>query len=421
MSPEGALATWARELRWEDVPAPVQMRVEDLLLDAVASSFAGRDLALVARAETAAKAFAGASPAAAVFVDAYRITAATICDVYRPGLCHVTPVVVPPLLAVARERGSSREELLAALTVGVELVPRLCGGLSYAELRRNGWHSPGVVGPVGAAAAVARLLGADPLHAMAHGAAQSAGTFVSLGTEGVKFNQARGAVSGLLAALVAEAGLEASSLWLTGTDGGLAAAYGDGHVRDELSAGLGSRWELLQISLRRWPAASSAQSMIDAVLELAGRGVRPDDVRRLTVTLAPQAYGVSGDRSWADTLGAMQSAQWIAATTLTDHDWWLESSSPERIGDVLLGQFASEKVAVEADETLEGAALRLEVGLTSGESFSLVRDTAPGDPDQPLSREELEAKLRRAAPDRADDLLAALNDDDPAVLLELWA
>lgn len=417
MSPEALLATWARELRWKDVPVEVQERVENLLLDTIASSFAGRELALVARAEAAAEAFAGTSAASAVFVDAYRITSATICDVYRPGLCHVTPVVVPPLFALARKRGSSRDDLLAALTVGLELVPRLCRGLSYPELRRRGWHTPGVVGPIGAAAAAARLVGADPLQAMAHAAAQSAGTFVSLGTEAVKFNQARGAVAGLLATLAAEAGLEASSAWLTGSDGGLAASYGDGHVRQELTTGLGRDWELLRISLRRWPAASSVQSLIDAVLELAARRVEAGDVRALSISLAPAAYEVSGERLWTDTLGAMQSARWVAAATLHDRDWWLESSGPGRTGDPTVGRFASERVTVAADGALAGAALRLEVALASGDTLSLVRQTAPGDPDQPLSRDQIEAKLRRAAPGRAEDVLAELASDDPAKLL----
>ena len=203
---EVALAEWVSALDWESVPPRVQDTVTNMLLDAVASSVAGRTQGLVSRATGVASSFAGdGSPAARAFVDAYATTSATLCDVYRPGLCHVTPVVVPVLLALTDERDVSGPQFLAALTVGLEVTVRLSQALGYPAMRERGWHSPGVVGTVGAAAAGARLMGLDAErcgHAMAHGAAQAAGTFAGLGTEAVKFNQARGATAGLLAALI---------------------------------------------------------------------------------------------------------------------------------------------------------------------------------------------------------------------------
>ncbi len=73
--------------------------------------------------------------------------------------------------------------------------------------RARGWHGPGVFGPFGSAAAVGRLRGFDAeTMARAFGLAgsQSAGTFAAWGTPTVKFHQCRGALSGLMAALLAE-------------------------------------------------------------------------------------------------------------------------------------------------------------------------------------------------------------------------
>src|SRR5207245_1277784 len=73
--------------------------------------------------------------------------------------------------------------------------------------RAKGWHGPGVLGPFGAAAAVGRLRRFDTeTMAKAFGLAgsQAAGTFAAWGTPTVKFHQCRGALSGLLAALLAE-------------------------------------------------------------------------------------------------------------------------------------------------------------------------------------------------------------------------
>lgn len=394
---EREVAEWAASFRREDGPREA---VDLMYLDALASGAAGLTQDLVRDVRPVASAFAGEDGAArATFVAAYAITSATACDVYRPGMCHVTPVVVPPLLALASERD---DDFFAALTVGLELTTRLCVALNYPALRSRGWHTPGVAGTVGAAAAAARLLRLDAdatRNAMAFGAAQAAGTWSALGTEAVKFNQARGAVAGLLAALAARAGLQASAEWLTAADGGLAATYTDDADPSALTAELGERWELRRISLRRWPAASSVQSLIDVCLGL-------DDVATLRIELAPAAYQVSGDRPWRTPLEAMQSARWVAACVLTDGDWWLEHSST-RLGDAALDARAR-GIHVVADAALSSAGVRLTGTHADGSSFAAEREAAPGDPDLPLTGAQVEEKLTRASASaglRVDELV----------------
>ncbi len=393
MSIEREIAEWAASLEWEELPGGSRERVETVHLDALASGFAGATQQLAGRAARVASRFAADSDAALTFARAYEITAATLCDVYRPGLCHVTPVVLPPLEALTE--GRSNEDFLAAFTVGLEVTTRLCLALDYPSLRERGWHSPGVAGPVGAAAAVARLLRLDAdgmLNAMAHGAAQSAGTFAALGTEAVKFNQARAATAGLLAGLAAEAGLAASPFWLTAEDGGMVHSYVDGGAPEELVRELGTRWELEQISLRRWPAASSVQSLIEVCLEL---DVNPQEIAALEVELSPRAYEVSGDRGWETPLAAQQSARWVAACTLLDGDWWLEHSAHERLSDTRVASLA-ERISVAASPDVTGGGVRVRVRRTNGEELLDARAGASGDPDRPLSRADVEAKLARA-------------------------
>jgi 2-methylcitrate dehydratase PrpD len=430
VSVERELAAWVAGLSSDDLPPATAATVENVLADAVASALAGRSQRLLGRVDTPARTFAGAgratvigattaAPAAAAFLNAYAVTAATVCDVYRPGLCHVTPVTLPPLLTLAELYESTGRRLLESFAIGLEVTARLSQALAYPELRRRGWHSPGVVGPVGAAAAGAHLLGLDEdgvASALAHAAAQSAGTFAGLGTEAVKFNQARAAVSALLATFVAESGLAAAEEWLTAAEGGLAAAYTEGADPPALTRELGSEWRLHEISLRRWPAASSVQSLIELCLELAcERRVAPADVESIEIELAPAAYQVSGDRGWADSLAAMQSARWVTAVVLADRDWWIEQSAPERIGDPEVGAFARERVSVTAVAEVPAAGVRLRVALADGSRVGLDSADAPGDPDRPLGRKQIEDKLRRAilhadVTASADELLELLHD-----------
>jgi 2-methylcitrate dehydratase PrpD len=214
-----------------------------------------------------------------------------------------------------------------------------------------------------------------------------------LGTEAVKFNQARAAASGLLAGLAAEAGLAASPEWLTAADGGMAASYGGGPKPELLVRDLGGHWELERISLRRWPAASSVQSLIEVCLEL---DIQVDEVESIEIELSPRGYEVSGERGWETPLAAQQSARWVAACTLDDRDWWLEHISPSRLLDPHTAEVAS-RVTVTSSEEIEGSGVRLRVRITGGVERGAERHDAPGDPERPLSRADIEEKHARAA------------------------
>ncbi|MGH2899119.1 MAG: MmgE/PrpD family protein, partial [Solirubrobacteraceae bacterium] len=336
----------------------------------MASALAGRRTTDVGAVTSAARALGAGheatvigggriSLAGATLLNGYQVTAATICDVHRPTLCHVTPEVVPPALAIAERERSSGAALLAALAAGFETTVRVGLGLGYPRFRSRGWHSPGVVGPFGGAAAASRLLRLDETatrHALGFAASQSAGTFAGLGSSQVKFHQARGAVSGLLAALVAAEGLDAGAQFLTASDGGLLGTYSDGGDAERITDGLGERWELLDISLRRWPAASSLQPVVQATLQLLGS---PDmdvaAVERVRIDLPEHAFRLNGSSRWHDQLSAFQSAAYVAAVVLLDGRCWLDQFTAERISRPDVAEFVRDRVDVAADATLPAA------------------------------------------------------------------
>lgn len=146
---EHALATFASTLAWHDVPPGVQSFVVDVLLDALANGIVG---SVSERADDVARAMGAMgvgksrvmgsgrslSPIGAVGQHAFQITAYTMCDVYRPALCHVTPEVLPVLLGVSKAGTTSGADFLAALAVGLEVTTRIGRGLSYREFRRRG-------------------------------------------------------------------------------------------------------------------------------------------------------------------------------------------------------------------------------------------------------------------------------------------
>src|SRR5215468_9160151 len=303
------LADFAASLTYEAIPERVRGYCKDLLLDALACAVAGHageethqlaalSSALAQSRESTVIGGDRLSLAGATMLNGYLITAVTMCDAHRPTMTHITPEVVPAALAIAERDNLSGRDLLLALAAGFETATRVGIGLDYQAFRARGWHGPGVIGPFGAAAAVGRLRNFDAdAMARAFGLAgsQAAGTFAAWATPTVKFHQCRGALSGLMAALLAEQKFLATREFLTAKDGGLFNTFSTGGHPEQVTAELGKRWEFEQIALRLWPSASSIQGMNTALFDaLDSHDIDPAKVRQLRVRLSQTPFDMHG-------------------------------------------------------------------------------------------------------------------------------
>lgn len=417
-SPELDLSEFVSGLALADVPPAILDRVRLHLLDAIACGFAGRDaegrreMASVAgsvfgRGDATVLAGEGLAPGGSVLLNGFQIAAPTLGDVHRETLTHVMPEVVPAALATAELYQASGEDLLAGLVAGMEVTVRVARALDVPAYRARAWHNPGIAGTIGAACAAARTRRLDPRQvriAIGHAASQAAGTFVALGTSGVKVHQARGGLAGFLASELAGAGLDASEAALTAERGGVLASYADGGQPDHLIGGLGRRFDLQSIALRRWPVASSLQPVIEATLlireELGGTpGVRgrPADIADVLVELPSRAYALNATPGWETRLSALQSARWTVAVVLEDGEVWLDQTSDARRDDADVAAFAGASVVVAEDTALAETGARVTVRTRSGGTLSREIDAPPGDPRRPLDDREIRVKLDRAA------------------------
>ena len=426
-APTATLADWVASIDGEAIPAPIRERTVHLLLDAVASALAGRRGDETAQVEAVARDIAAGDQATiigadrlsrigATLLNGYQVTAVTVCDVYRPNLCHVTPEVVPPALASAEGRGVTGRDLVTAVALGLETTVRIGRGIRYASFRERGWHSPGVIGTFGGAASAGRILGLDGERmkwAFGLAGSQAAGTFAQWGTPTIKFHQAHGAVGGLLAATMAREGFPSSNEVLTHPDGGIFNAYSDGGDPAAVVAGLGEEWELERISMRLWPAASSIQSAVSAVFDLiAAHDVTPDQVASMRIALSETTYRLHGEMGWDTRFKALLSTRYAAAVVLHDRECWLEQFTPDRIADPTVSAFARDRIEVVADSEMPVTGAAVELVLNDGSRLSVRREVPKGDADDPLTVEELIGKFQRAA-------RGVLHQADSARALEL--
>jgi 2-methylcitrate dehydratase PrpD len=411
-TPTADLARFVAELKYEDISPAIRERVKDILLDALASALAGRQGDEVKQIQALAGSLGlseeasiigggGLSLAGATLLNGYLVTAVTVCDVHRPTLFHTTPQVVPPALAIAERGGLGGRALLTAVTAGLEVSVRVALGTRYSAFRARGWHSPGVVGPFGGAAAVGKLVGLDAerqRNAFGLAGSQSAGTFAHWGTPTIKFHQCRGALSGLMAGLLAEQGFTASPEILAHPDGGIYNAHSDGGDPDAVTAGLGRRWELEAIALRLWPAASSLQTVITSLFTLIkAHDLKPERVTAVRIGLSKPVYDMHGALGWGDKFRALLSTRYIAAIVLHDRRCWLEQFEPARFKDPAVDAFARERITVEMDPAVSGTGAVVELHTAGGGHYVDRRAVPKGDPSDPLTRAEIVEKLHTAA------------------------
>jgi 2-methylcitrate dehydratase PrpD len=407
------LARFAATLAYDRIPERAREHCKNLLLDAVACALAGhqgeetRQVAALASglAQSRESSVIGGdrlSLAGATLLNGYLVTAVTMCDVHRATLTHITPEVMPPALAVAERDALSGRELLVALAAGSEVMTRIGVAMDWPAARAKGWHGPGVLGPFGAAAAVGRLLGFDEeTMARAFGLAgsQSAGTFAAWGTPTVKFHQCRGALSGLMAALLAQQEFVATCEFLTAPDGGLFNAYSNGGRPEALTDGLGRRWELERIALRLWPSASTIQGFVTAMFDLVEKHrLTFGEVRRLRVSLNKAAVDLHGIfPRYQGKFEALLSTHYCAAAILHDRALTLAQFEPARYNDPALSRFAAEQVEMRADPALTGVQCVVEAQTVDGRTLSVRCDHPRGSPENPLSRAQIEDKFRTYA------------------------
>ena len=429
--PTGILADFAAGLTLDAIPADVRKSCKILILDALACALAGHQgeetgqLTAMAAAlgQSTESAVFGGTPmtlAGATMLNGYLITAVTMCDVHRATLTHITPEVIPPAFAIAERDAVSGAALLVAIAAGLEITTRVGIGLDYPVFRKKGWHGPGVIGPFGSAAAVGRLRGFDTdTMARAFGLAgsQSAGTFAAWGTPTVKWHQCRGALSGLMAALLAEQDFVATKEFLTTPDGGLYNTYADGGLPELAIGDLGARWELQQIALRLWPSATALQEVLTALFNIVETNPVPfDAIETVRLGLSQTPFDMHGGFStYKAKFEALLSAHYVSAVFLRDKTLTLAQFEPACYDDAGLRAFAANRVEITADPSLKGGQCVAEILTKSGETVSARCDFPLGAPENPVTSQQIEDKFRTYAGSRlpaanADQIVDMVND-----------
>ena len=215
------LAERARILTLDDIPRETRTWARHCILDYVACGIAGAsdELTGILLAELTEQ---GGRESATIFGHTERLPAASVAlingaaahaldfddvNLAMPG--HPSVAILPALLALAEERGSSGVDVLTAFVAGYELQCRVGRTIAPGHYDGLGFHATATVGSFGAAAACAHLLGLNSeksVTALGIAGTQAAGLKSMFGTMCKPLHAGKASYHGLMAAKLAMRG-----------------------------------------------------------------------------------------------------------------------------------------------------------------------------------------------------------------------
>ncbi|MGH8712602.1 MAG: MmgE/PrpD family protein [Casimicrobiaceae bacterium] len=220
-------------------------------------------------------------------------------DTHLKTIIHPAGPVASAALALAERYRASGRELVDALVLGIDVECRV-GNAIYPDHYDRGWHITGSTGMLGAAAACARVLKLDAAKtAMALGiaASQPVGVREQFGSMTKAMHIGAAARAGLTSALAAKHGYTASIRALEAPHG-LVRTYSDKCDWDEISDGLGRRFEISFNTYKPYACGIVIHSSIDGCLQLAkAHGLRGGEIERIDLKVHPLVLVLTGKRA----------------------------------------------------------------------------------------------------------------------------
>lgn len=301
-----ALCDWAAGRMGEPLPAAVRRRAALVLADDTAAMVAAAAEPQVRAAQGTilraggqeAAVFSGArlrgGREAAAAANGVAVTWAELDEGYRAIPCHAGAYILPALLAEAEADDHPIEDVLRALALAYEITARIARAFPFGGLTV---HPHGAFNAIGAAAGLGLLRRLDV--GTLRDALTSASTLVCPGPFNHAFEGAL--VRNLWTSLGATAGFRAADLAPLGIAGLEAAPYdvfvtnlGCRAVPVELTDGLGEAdWAIAAGYHKLHACCQYAHSAVEAALELAAAGLRPDDIA--TIEVETHARGLALD------------------------------------------------------------------------------------------------------------------------------
>jgi 2-methylcitrate dehydratase PrpD len=402
------LAKQARALTYADIPEATRTWARQCVLDYIACGIAGASDELT-RILTAELREQGGRPVATVFGEHDRLPTASAAlingaaahaldfddvNLAMPG--HPSVAILPALLGLAQERGSSGADVLTAFVAGYELQCRVGRMLAPGHYDVLGFHATATIGSFGAAAACSHLLGLDDDHfsiALGIAGTQAAGLKSMFGTMCKPLHAGKASYHGLMAAKLAMRGFT-SRADVIECQQGFASTHSPDFHPERASETPRNGWYIQSNLFKYHAACYMVHSSIEAVRKLREQfGVTPDNVENICVEIEETCDRICNISAPTTGLEAKFSLRLAAAMGLAGIDTGRLSTYSKAVATDPELVRLRDKVNLEFRRGIPNTFARIDLLLTDGTRLSASHDAGSPSEDTDEQRRRLEMKF----------------------------
>ena len=319
-------------------------------------------------------------------------------DSHLEGRFHPGGGIVPAAFAAAEANGSTGLHFLRAVILGYDVGVRF--NLSLGPRKPySGGHSPHSTGPLfGASAAAGALYGFDERqwrHHLSFTIQQASG--VQCWIRDHQHTEKAFDFAGM----PARNALAAASMIADGFTGvddalqepnGFYSAFSTNPQPQRLVEELGSRYEIMRASIKKWCVGSPIQGAMDAVMAILASGpLQPESIDRIEIELPDDRAALVNARTMANV-----SVQHLVALAIVDAGVTFASvHDDERLHDPAIADLVERTVLTanaELTTALPPRQVILNIDLRDGTRLSHRTHAVRGTPANPMTRSEVVAK-----------------------------
>lgn len=343
----------------------------------------------------------------AAFMNSLYGHGAELDDGNKKAAGHAGVHLIPAVFALADKMNSSNDDVLLALASGYEAYIRISSAAQPGIVQR-GFHSTGMAGTLASAAACAKLLhlneqGIEDAIALA---TTMSGGLLSYGDSrpGIKpLNPGKAAENGVFAALLAYKGVQGPIEALEGKNGWFHAVTDV--VYDEMMKG-SDHLLLHDCYFKMYPSCRHTHCGIDASIALHDK-VNFDEIDKVNVYIYPNAIKLAGLKIPSNQDETKFSIQYTLARALLTGSYGIEDMDPPKLSKEVL--YIINKTNLIPDSSMEDRTkgirgTRVEIILKTGETLEETVLVPKGDPENPLTKEDIINKLRTCSKGLADEI-----------------
>ncbi len=313
-------------------------------------------------------------------------------DTILPTRAHLSAALLPPLMAVGEVEGWTLDDIIPAFALGFEVQARMNHAI-YPSVHLRGWQGTGIIGGVGTAAAMARMLGLDAdrtVHAMGIAATNASGLIATFGSMAKPLNIARAGASGLQSAFLAALGYTSHEDILGA--GRFLELYDDAPRYDILLDGLGRDWAIGRNGYKPYPCGFVSHAMIDGVRDLRARVAASPRLTRLDLRVSVESMQLMSNADPANELEAKFSLRYEAAVAWIEGHVTPAAFEPEAVRDPRYRSVMALTRITPSPEVAQHEAF-IEAAFEDGSVEHLHVEHARGTPARPLTDRDLMEKF----------------------------